>query len=127
MVVSAAEFASGTDALGVFAQVRVDSEVYSEHAILKTAYWFTDHYYLFVSKNTDGVFVVEFRNKTGDSPDALKTACGEFMNGVLDQEVRQQVLQETAGVRDALLKKAFFEAKTPVPVGVVSDETHLAS
>lgn len=122
---SASAFESGTDELGVYARVRVDPKVYSEYAILKTAYWFTDQYYLFISKSLDGDFSVEFRNKTGDSLDALKAACGEFWNGVLDQEVRQKVLQETASVRDTLVKKAFFEAKSPTPDCIISDESHL--
>lgn len=125
-VASASAFVSGSDELGVFAQVSVDPSVFSEAAILKTAYWFTDKYYLFLAKSrANGLFEVEFRLKTGESLEQLKAACGEFSNNLLDQEVRQKVLLETASVRDTLLKKAFLEGKALLPPGTVSDETHL--
>ncbi len=123
---SASAFESGSDSLGVYVRVSVDPKVFSETAILKTAYWFTDHYYLYLANNrVTGLLDVEFRLKLGDDIEKLKAACGEFWNGMLDQAVRQRVLDETAPVRDTLLKKAFFEAKLPLPAGVVSNETHL--
>jgi His-Xaa-Ser system protein HxsD len=121
---SASAFHCGSDELGVFAQAGVDPGVFSEIAILKTAYWFTDQYYLFLSKNrSTGLIDVEFRLKQGDDPEKLKAACGEFWNSLLDQEVRQKVLSETTVVRDALIKKAFFDARAPGPETVVSDES----
>ena len=124
---SAVAFHAGSDALGVYARASVDPKVYGETAILKTAYWFTDQYYLFLAadKNT-GLFNVEFRLKQGDSIEKLKEACAEFCNNLLDQAVRQRVLEETSAVRDSLLRKAFFEAKTPLPKGMISNETRLA-
>ena len=120
-------FSSGADELGIFARISVDPNVFSEVSILKTAYWFTDHQYLFIAKNLEtGMFDVEFRPKEGESLDKLKHACGDFWNGVLDQEVRQKVIRETANVRDTLIKKAFFEAKAPLPTSVLSDESYLA-
>jgi len=124
--VSTTAFRSGSDEFGVYAQASVDPVIFSETAILKTAYWFTDQYYLFLSKNKNtGLLDVEFRLKQGDDLDKLKVACGEFWNSLLDQEVRQKVITETSVVRDELIKKAFFDARAPKPIGVVSDESHL--
>lgn len=124
--VSASAFFSGSDELGGFARVSVDPNVFSEVAILKTAYWFTEQYYLFLATNKgSGLIEVEFRLKQGDSLEQLKIACGEFWNNLLDQEVRQKVLLETAPLRDTLLKKAFLEAKAPLPPGIASEESHL--
>jgi His-Xaa-Ser system protein HxsD len=124
---SASAFFSGSDELGVYARVSIDPKVFSETAVLKTAYWFTDQYYLYLAGNRDtGLLDVEFRLKQGDSVEKLKAVCGEFMNGILDQAVRQRVLQETTSLRDTLLKKAFFDAKAPLPQGTVSDESRLA-
>ncbi|HDL85392.1 MAG TPA: His-Xaa-Ser system protein HxsD [Candidatus Acetothermia bacterium] len=123
---SASAFEDGSDSLGVYVRVSVDPKVFSEIAILKTAYWFTDNYYLYLANNrVTGLLDVEFRLKQGDDIGRLKAVCGEFLNGMLDQAVRQRVLEETAGVRDTLLKKAFFEAKLPSPAGVLSDESRL--
>jgi His-Xaa-Ser system protein HxsD len=123
---SASAFESGSDSLGVYVRVSVDPKVFSETAVLKTAYWFTDNYYLYLANNrVNGLLDVEFRLKQGDDIAKLKVACGEFWNAMLDQAVRQRVLEETAPVRDTLLKKAFFEAKLALPGGVASNETHL--
>jgi len=121
---SLSEFVFGEDELGSYARVCVDPNLYSLTAILKTAYWFTDQCYLFLA-NRPPLIEVEFRLKQGDSTDALKKLCGEFLNNLLDQAVRQKVLEETSVVRDTLVKKAFFEAKAALSKGVVSDESHL--
>lgn len=123
---SASAFFTESDELGVYARISIDPNVFSEIAILKAAYWFTDHYYLFLAKNKVSCLMeVEFRLKKGDSLAELKIACGEFWNNLLDQEVRQKVLLETGTLRDTLIKKAFFEAKAPIPSGVSSEESHL--
>lgn len=123
---SASAFVTGADELGVYARVNVDPKLFGDTAVLKTAYWFTDQYYLFLAKDRETGFLnVEFRLKQGDSVEKLKNACGDFWNGLLDQAVRQRVLEETAGVRDSLLKKAFFEAKAPCPESLQSNETYL--
>ena len=122
---STSAYFSSSDELGIYARMSIDPNVFSEAAILKTAYWFTDRYYLFLTKNSLGLIDVEVRAKQDGAPDDLKVACGEFWNKLLDQEVRQKVLAETGSLRDTLLKKAFFEARLPVPAGVVSNESHL--
>ncbi len=124
---SASAFREGSDELGVYVRVSVDANVFGQTAVLKTAYWFTDHHYLFLAFNpSTGLLDVEFRPKNPNpSLDSLKAACGEFWNHLLDQAVRQKVLEETSAVRDALLRKAFFEAKASLPPGIVSNEVRL--
>nr|VFK15034.1 MAG: His-Xaa-Ser system protein HxsD [Candidatus Kentron sp. LFY] len=119
-------FSTDFDDLGEMAKIRVDPVVYGESAILKTAYWFTDHYYLFISRDrSTGLMEIEFRLKDGQSTEKLRQACGEFMNHLLDQSVRQLVLAETESIRDTLLKKAFLEATIRPPASLASDETFL--
>jgi His-Xaa-Ser system protein HxsD len=40
---------------------------------------------------------------------SLQEACAEFCNSLVDFRVRGLVLSETAGVREALVSKAFVE------------------
>ncbi len=118
---------TGEDELGVYVRIGIDPNIFSEVAILKTSYWFTDHFYLFLGmRRESGLMEVEFRQKEMGSLDNLKSACGDFWNRLLDQEVRQQVTAETREVRDTLIKKAFFEAKSPLPEEVISNETHIS-
>jgi His-Xaa-Ser system protein HxsD len=123
-VTSLSEFVIGSDRLGSYARVCIDPGLYTPTAIFKTAYWFTDQCYLYLAKRAFMV-EVEFRLKSGDSAESLKKVCGEFLNNLLDQSVRQKVLEETSGIRDTLLKKAFFDAKASVTKGLVSDESHV--
>jgi len=121
---SLSEFLVGKDELGVYARVCVDPNLYSLTAILKTAYWFTDRCYLYLA-NRQPLIEVEFRFKQEGSTDALHGLCGQFLNNLLDQAVRQKVLEETSSVRDTLIKKAFFDAKASLTQGVISDESYL--
>jgi len=117
---------AGSDHLGDYAQVGVDPKVFSDTAIFKTAYWFTDQYYLFLSRDAmNGHLTVEFRLKEAGDPKLLSAACGEFHNRLLDSALREKVLTQTSEVRDTLVRKAFFEAKAPLPATTASNESRL--
>lgn len=125
-VKSLSEFIIGQDKLGSYARICIDPNLYTLTAIFKAAYWFTDQCYLFLANRSPNV-EVEFRLKQGDSSDELKNICGQFLNNLLDQSVRQRVLEETSGIRDTLLKKAFFDAKASIAKDLTSDESHVPS
>jgi len=122
-VKSLSAFHIDSDELGVYAKVSVDPLLYGLASILKTAYWFTDQCYVYLA-NRAPFIEVEFRLKQGDSEDLLTQCCGQFLNNLLDQSVRQVVLGETAGIRDALIKKAFFDAKAAISQLVIADESN---
>jgi His-Xaa-Ser system protein HxsD len=100
-----------TDQLGAVARVRIDTSVYSKTAVFKTAYWYTDRCYLFLSTPDDPVetIQVEVRPKEEVGRDELVALCREFCNSLIDQQVRQDVIAETGSIRETLVKKAFFE------------------
>lgn len=108
------------DSLGGYATLCIDTRAFSETAILKTAYWFTDKFYLYLSKLQEDplFFCVEIRLKAEctDSKETLEITCRDFSNSLIDQEVRQKVLAETSNIRDTLVQKAFFEGKPRAPV-----------
>jgi len=98
-----------TDALGDYARITIDRQLYSDTAIFKTAYWFTDRFYVFVDPTPDNRVSVELRAKGTSLHLDLQSACGEFCNSLLDFRVRGLVLSETSAVREALVTKAFME------------------
>jgi His-Xaa-Ser system protein HxsD len=98
-----------TDSLGDYAHVRVDRQLYRDAAIFKTAYWFTDRFYVFLESTSDKYLTVELRPKVSSPPVDLPMACGEFCNSLVDFRVRGMVLSETSSIRDALVTKAFME------------------
>lgn len=103
---------TNTDSLGVSSTLLVDLSVHSLTAVMKTAYWFTDRYFLYLHRpegNPEQI-CIEIRNKDiNTQTDNLNSVCAEFSNALIDQTVRQMVLTETSAVRDALVKKAFGE------------------
>jgi His-Xaa-Ser system protein HxsD len=113
------------DVLGELGTVTVDSSLYSEQAIFRTAYWLTDSHYVFLDRQGDRTRV-EIRNKPGSETD-LRQACAEFCNALVDFRLRDIVAQETSGIREALVKQAFMEG-VPKPglSGARSNEKHLA-
>lgn len=100
------------DQLGAFASITVDPAVYETETIFRTAYWFTDRYFVFLSRTSDNQTRVELRAKEGTGAD-LERACADFCNSLIDFRVRQIVATETAGVREALVTKAFSETASP--------------
>lgn len=98
------------DALGEYAQVLIDRQLYSDTAIFKTAYWLTDRFYVFLDTAPDNRLLVELRAKDASPQNTdLQVACAEFCNSLVDFRVRSIVLTETSVVREALVAKAFME------------------
>ena len=98
-----------SDALGEYAQVLINRELYGDTAIFKTAYWFTDRFYIFLDSTSDNRLSVELRSKVSAPPTDLQAACAEFCNSLVDFRVRAMVLNETHAVREALVTKAFMD------------------
>lgn len=97
------------DLFGDLASISIDRALYTDTAIFKATYWFTDRYYVYLASNDDGKIVVELRAKTPTSKDELGVACSEFCNSLVDYRVRESVLAETKTVREQLILKAFGE------------------
>ena len=115
-----------TDALGDHSSISIDPGLYSEAAIYKAAYWFTDRYYVFLDRAPEGRIVVELRAKEVGGDD-LRIACAEFCNALIDFRVRDIVAKETMPIREALVTKAFTEGVLrPGLQGAKSDERHLS-
>ncbi len=98
-----------TDLFGGFASISVDRKLYTEAAIFKAAYWFTDKFYVYLASAGEDKVLIELRGKAELSDQELTAACSEFCNSLVDHRVRQVVLEETKTIREALVVKAFDE------------------
>ncbi len=93
--------------------VDLNENVYSRDAVLRTAYWFTDRCYLYITRPGDHLFRVQFKSKAPKSDldvETLEGIAGEFLNSLLDHQIRQDIESETGRVRELLVAKAFAEA-----------------
>jgi len=100
-----------TDVLGSVARITIDRALYSDAAIFKACYWFTDRYYVFIDSLPGNKAIVEFRLKADAADEELSRVTGEFCNSLLDFRLRQVILSETSAIREELVKKAFIEGK----------------
>jgi His-Xaa-Ser system protein HxsD len=95
--------------------VDLDESVYSRDAVLRTAYWFTDRCYLYIARPAPGSFRVQLKSKAL-KPDldagTLEEVAGEFLNSLLDHQIRRDIESETGRIRELLVAKAFAEAGT---------------
>lgn len=98
----------------------VDQRIYSIEAVLRTAYWFTDRLYIFISAPKEHMLRVHLKTKpaTLDAPhqQSISDMAGEFSNALLDNQLRESVEERTGGIRELLVTKALAEA------GVVADD-----
>jgi His-Xaa-Ser system protein HxsD len=88
---------------------------------------------VFVSRPQKGTLLVSLRVKdslpTLDNPRPvqIETITGEFQNSLLDQQLRMDIEEQTRGIRELIVAKAFSEAgvmEDPVP-GDAADPVEL--
>ena len=104
------ETQKGAEIIGGGSCLRLDSSIYSPELVMRTAYWFTDRIYIYITRNSadNNLLEVFFRNKEENTD--LNHIAHEFLNSLIDQAVRKQVERETHEIREIIVKKAFSEA-----------------
>jgi len=89
----------------------VDESIYSRDCLLRTAYWFTDRCYIFITREAAGTFHVTLKAKPATlehpAPEPLEAVAGEFCNALLDFELRERIETRTGRVRELIVAKAF--------------------
>lgn len=91
-------------------KIELDSKVYTKSTILKSTYKFTDRTYIYINHSADREqFIVYFTPKDNLS---IETLSGEFINELLDQELRTVVLDKTRKVRDVIVTRALLSGQS---------------
>ena len=83
--------------------VAVDLSLYSQTALLKATYKFTDRYFVKIDKASEKVATVSFTPRTTDQETNLE---GMFLNELLDQRLREKINEETLPVRNLIMAYA---------------------
>ena len=81
--------------------IKADRKIYTKNALLKTAFSFTDHAYLHLSQDPDS-WIIQWTNKEGEEVSPL-----EFENELIQQQIREGLLEQSADIRKILLARAF--------------------
>jgi len=87
--------------------LEIDTRVYSIDAILKSAYKFTDRLYVFVVPSGDADARVIVTLSCKGSTTALSPNVGDFMNELVDQQLRIKLESEFGQVRSLIVAEAF--------------------
>jgi His-Xaa-Ser system protein HxsD len=105
------------------------TELYSLDAIRRSCYWLTDRCYVFLSRSrTDTVEVTLIAKGSGAPAESTNSLAWMFLNDLIDQQLRVDIGNETAGIRELIVAQAFAEADVidhsgrPVEINVSSDE-----
>lgn len=106
--------------------IEVDENLYGRECLLRTAYWFTDRCYLLITRALAGRFLVHIKAKpaTLERPvtEHLELIAGEFVNALLEHQLRQDIETQTGAIRELIVAKAFAESGLDeVPPGEVDD------
>ena len=83
----------------------IDKKLFSSDAILQTSYKYTDVYY-FEIKTQGSFYRIVLKSKNSNTN--TKNIKGDFLNELLDQQLRVNLYNKTYQIRETILKKAFF-------------------
>lgn len=88
-------------------RVSLAADIYSIGAILRSCYWLTDRCYVHLVPNAGNVEVTLLA-KTGEETETSSVAW-EFLNSLVDNQLRVSIQQETAAVREMIVAQAFAD------------------
>ena len=83
----------------------ISISIYHKEAILFTAHKFTDRCHVAIAPSLEKCFSLTFRTK--DSNIKLDDLAHEFLNELLDQQVRLNIENSYGNIRDMIVKQAF--------------------
>jgi His-Xaa-Ser system protein HxsD len=91
--------------------VEVDSTIYSESAVMRAAYKFSGLCHVVLSRNGQGPeqLVVSLSLKATQVPLDALTIRGDFLNELLDQQLREKLETEFGAIRELILAQAFAD------------------
>jgi len=85
---------------------------YSLEGVYQAAYTMLDRLYFYFDKKNSKNLLVEVSAKGEVSPAALEKLKGEFLNELLNSELRLTIARRTRKIREALIAQALIGAST---------------
>lgn len=89
-------------------ELKINPKIYSLNAIYKTAYFFLDKVYVFLSGDPKTAIKVNFKAKEANLD--LKKLVDEFYNELLNQLLREKVSYSNSKLREFIVAKALYNA-----------------
>jgi His-Xaa-Ser system protein HxsD len=83
------------------------TDIYSVDAILRSCYWLTDRCYVHLAASVGHVEVTLLLKAGNDTE--MNTLAWEFLNSLVDNQLRVSIQRETAAVREMIISQAFAD------------------
>lgn len=103
------------DGSQTFSNVLLDKRVYSKAAILRACYWFGRDL-LFKIEEQESHFLITASLRAPQptlaqpKPPKVEDLLSDFLDALLDSQLRIEIQQETASIRELIIAKAFSES-----------------
>jgi His-Xaa-Ser system protein HxsD len=89
------------------ANITIDGSLYNLEAINAACYAFTDNYHILITRKSNTSVTVIFEIKSKDSRRVICEDIKEFINAVIDHQVRLQLDLTNGKIRDLIVAHAF--------------------
>ncbi len=89
------------------ANIIIDTSLYDRDAINAASYAFTNNYHILVSRKDNASVTVIFELKNKTSPREISEDIKDFVNTVIDHQVRLQLDRVNGKIRDLIVAHAF--------------------
>jgi len=86
----------------------IKKSIYPLNVIMKTAYNFTNNFYIFFDYTTEDCIGVQIKSKALLSDNELDKTVGEFYNELLNQSIRYDIQNRTSDLRQLILGRALY-------------------
>jgi len=98
-------------------QIQVSLALFSREAVLQTCHRYTGQYFVSVVRAGDAEVLIGLKPKAPGL--ALSSLASEFLNQLLDQQLRVELTEQTKALRENIVRQAFVEAD-------LGTESHIA-
>ena len=102
-------------------KIEFDKLFYSKEALLKTAFSFTDDFYIHLSQD-EKYYYFEIRPKDSSLEYDKNALAGEIKNELLANSLRQVIFNQTKNLRELTLARAFASTIIDESDGIPSEE-----
>jgi len=89
--------------------IKLIKDMYSKPSILKSCYKYTDNNYIFID-SIEKEYIIYFQPK--EKSNIENNIEKEFLNELLDQELRTEILKETKKIRDTIVNRALLSGQS---------------
>ena len=86
----------------------INTMIYPLAVIMKTAYNYTDNFYIFLDYINDGIIEVQIKSKESIDIAELESLVGDFYNELLNQNIRLDIQKNAGNLRQLILGRALY-------------------